>query len=156
MFIRVEARDALKKALEALTDVKVTKGFDGPDSVHEEIYLGPTSGSVDYTVFLAGAMPHDDTFSIDVLVRAAKSGQTQDRAEVRAQELMSLVDAALRDPTFDNLFVQVTTPSALKGEASIIDAVLADADGPHTEPTDQGWRGYGAVTVAVRTRSVYQ
>lgn len=151
MFIRVEARDALKEAIESVAQgVQVTKGFDGPDAADEEIYLGPTVGNVTYDVFAAQAMPRDDEFVVDVLVRAAKHGQDQDVAEERTQELMNAVDQALKDPTFDDLEVDCDG-----GRAWVFDALIADADGPHTEPFEGGFRGFGSVSVVVHTRSVY-
>ena len=151
MFIRVEVRDALKAAIEALTTIQVTKGWNAPDSAVEEIFLGPTRGNVTYEVFLATAMPHDDQFTIDVLLHAATPGQTQDQAEARIQTMANLIVEALADPTFNDL----TVTNGGVSSAFIFDALLADSELPETNPIDEGYEAYGSVTVAVHTRGRY-
>jgi hypothetical protein len=148
MFIRAECRAALKAALETVADVKVVDGFDAPETVAECIEIGPPTGGVDYVVFAANAMPRDDTFSVDLLIYAGKSGQSIEAAEARAQELMNFVDAALEDPTFENL--EVSSP---RSSAFVFDALLGETLGPFTEPIDQGHRGFASVTVDIHTRS---
>jgi hypothetical protein len=150
VFIRVETRDALKAAIETLTTIRVTKGWNAPDSADEEIFLGPTRGNVTYDVFAATAMPHDDQFTIDVLIHAASPGQTQDQAEERVQTMANIVVEALADPTFNDLSVNTGTMSAF-----LFDAVLADSELPETNPVDEGYEAYGSVTVAVHTRGRY-
>jgi hypothetical protein len=150
VFIRVETRDALKAAIETLTTIRVTKGWNAPDSADEEIFLGPTRGNVTYDVFAATAMPHDDQFTIDVLIHAAAPGQTQDQAEERVQTMANIVVEALADPTFNDLSVNTGTMSAF-----LFDAVLADSELPETNPVDEGYEAYGSVTVAVHTRGRY-
>jgi hypothetical protein len=155
VIIRVEVRDALKTAIVAalpdLPNKAVAKGFDAPESHYEQVWIGGARGAIDYEVFANDTTPHDDQFVIDVLVLAAKPSQTQAAAETRAQDLINAIVLAANAAAIVAIDVTVANVS----RAYVIDASLASIDGPHTQPRDEMWIGYGAVEVAVHTRSIY-
>lgn len=157
MIIRTEVRNALKTAIVTAindTTVHVAKGFNAPEAAVEQFWLGGTRGAIEYEVFANNATPHDDQFTIDVLVLAAKPGQNQATAEARAQTMMNAVIKAVKPTNGQFLGIDTVTDTGVS-TAYVVEVLIADIDGPHTQPRGEGDIAFGSVEVAVHTRSTY-
>lgn len=146
-FIRYEAATAIAELVEAACDagVKVDVLDPGARNLKDEhIFADSITGSVDYPAVAAAYMPHDDRFSVNLIVWVLKKGKgaTPLSAAQRCQELMSFVNRAISDePT-------------LGMDVGLIDATIGPrVDGPELiAHDDASWAAYAEIEISVHTR----
>lgn len=131
----------LLRAHTALGGVRVDYSWPGRGLEREAVYAGRARGPVEISTMRAGRKARTDTFTVEVWFVAGAPGQTALEADERAQALCTaLEDVLANDPRLGG---------AVDG---LIDAVLADVDGPDPDPTDEGWVSIVRAEVRCRAR----
>ena len=148
--LRHEARVAIANAIDAETTALATLDISFPDAQADQVWVGPATGSLDYPLLAAASLPHDDQFSVEVLMRSATPGRSATQASAAVHTLMNAVIEALRGGTLTSLSV-----TSADGTASVISATIGRCDGPMVEPGEEGHIGYAVLSVSVHARGVY-
>lgn len=144
-FIRYEAAEQIAEAIGGYVDATVTVDVVDPGGANlrnEHIFCDSISGSTEYTSVAGGLMPHDDRFTVNLVVYVFRTGRsaTPATAAKRCQELMSAVNRAVSlDPTIGQL-------------DGVIDATVGTVNGPVLLEHEDGWVAYSEIEIAVHTR----
>lgn len=108
----------------------------------QSIYLGDTTGTVDYPVF-APNLPRQDDFTVIVVCEAFYAADDAGEAEARCEALaQAVMDAVSANPQ-DTLEINGS-----------IDVTISNVDGPDPVPTPEGYGAVMTVAVDFRTRIV--
>lgn len=127
-----------------LPGVTVTGWFPANQLADHAVWFGVPTGDVEIPVFAGGQLMYrDDVFRSTITTHWFTPGAHPDQALAGVEERLNTVEQLL-----------VAGKAAGWANESVISIVPVSIDGPGTEPhpNNEGWFGYGALTIEVHAR----
>lgn len=150
--IRTQAKrayvDLFRAALADAGETTVGVDYGRPGQPwREHVWLDQTTGDLEVPVMRPGALPYEDTFRTDVVIRVADPGATDaEEIERRSALLYGVLLGALRDPAQGGVRIGGGTIRGLRT------VTLVRVVGPNSYQNPDGWVTAWRITLEASSR----